>query len=144
MIQLRLDVRCDAPGVTFEVTSNHLEVHRMQDFEGGGTGEELSKRPEYFGWPVSKSEIFFTRRGSTDKSQAPGYTGSPIILAKLRKGQELRLKCFAKKVSDPSQAAVFSHHRIGHCQRSCKMVTMYGCWIRIRPTQQDAAYYLLV
>jgi hypothetical protein len=58
MIQLRLDVRCEVPGVTFEVTSNHLEVHRMQDFEGGGTGEELLKRPEYFGWPVSKSAIF--------------------------------------------------------------------------------------
>jgi len=59
MIQLRLDVRCDTPGVTFEVTSNHLEVHRMQVFEGGGTGDELSKRPEYFGWPVSKSVFFF-------------------------------------------------------------------------------------
>ena len=59
MIQLRLDVRCDTPGVTFEVTSSHLEVHRMQDFEGGGTGEELLKRPEYFGWPVSKSAVFF-------------------------------------------------------------------------------------
>jgi hypothetical protein len=60
MIQLRLDVRCDTAGVTFEVTSNHLEVHRMQDFEGGGTGEELSKRPEYFGWPVTKSAIFLS------------------------------------------------------------------------------------
>ena len=59
MIQLRLDVRCDTPGVTFEVTSNHLEVHRMQVFEGGGTGDELSKRPEYFGWPVSKSVFCF-------------------------------------------------------------------------------------
>lgn len=60
MIQLRLDVRCDTAGVTFEVTSNHLEVHRMQDFEGGGTGEELEKRPEYFGWPVTKSAVFLS------------------------------------------------------------------------------------
>ena len=60
MIQLRLDVRCDTAGVTFEVTSSHLEVHRMQDFEGGGTGEELGKRPEYFGWPVTKSAIFLS------------------------------------------------------------------------------------
>jgi DNA-directed RNA polymerase II subunit RPB3 len=133
MIQLRLDVRCDTPGVTFEVTSSHLEVHRMQDFEGGGSEEELSKRPEYLGWPVSKSAVFLSFIvAQLMDFQAPGYIGPPITIAKLRKGQELRLKCFAKKAGRTTQGCkIHSNQGIGHRQRSRKMVTMYSCWVRI-------------
>ncbi|THH31801.1 hypothetical protein EUX98_g2374, partial [Antrodiella citrinella] len=63
-----------------DVTSNHLEIGTMPD-EMDEEGDELSKRPDNFGIPVGKNE--------------PGV--APVLLCKIRKGQELRVRCIAKK-----------------------------------------------
>lgn len=58
MIQLLLNVRCETPGTTLHVTSNHLEIYAMRDnFGPSNTGEEVLKRGEDFGLPVSKSMV---------------------------------------------------------------------------------------
>lgn len=60
MILLHLNVRCDTPGTTLEVTSNHLQMEALQEPwnpHGGSSGEELTKRGEGFGLPVSRSML---------------------------------------------------------------------------------------
>ncbi|KAG1732220.1 DNA-directed RNA polymerase II, subunit 3 [Suillus paluster] len=80
-IELRLDVLCN-DNRTMDVTSNHLEVIPINYSEGGDNpGEELTKRGEDFGQPVGKN-----------KADVP-----PVLICKIRKGQELRLRCVAKK-----------------------------------------------
>ncbi|EJD53687.1 insert subdomain of RNA polymerase alpha subunit [Auricularia subglabra TFB-10046 SS5] len=85
-VQLELKVSCNTDNRTLDVTSNHLEVVPMDSYDnfdmgGPATGEELSRRVENFGHPVGKH----------DPSVAP------VLIAKLRKGQELKLRCIAKK-----------------------------------------------
>ncbi|KAJ8587456.1 hypothetical protein M405DRAFT_821574 [Rhizopogon salebrosus TDB-379] len=77
-IELRLDVSCN-DNRTMEVTSNHLEVIPYQDEVS--SGDELTKRGEDFGQPVGKN-----------KADVP-----PVLICKIRKGQELKLRCVAKK-----------------------------------------------
>ncbi|KAF7315646.1 Mechanosensitive ion channel protein [Mycena indigotica] len=83
-IQLKLDVACHS-NTTMDVTSNHLEVTPYgtdyNDMGEGEAGDEPSKRGEYFGHPVGKNDP----------------DASPVLLCKIRKGQELRLRCIAKK-----------------------------------------------
>ncbi|KAJ6499282.1 DNA-directed RNA polymerase II, subunit 3 [Mycena sanguinolenta] len=84
-VQLRLDVACDN-NTTMDITSNHLEVssYQLNDFDNvgeGEAGEEPSKRGEYFGYPVGKND-----------PDVP-----PVLICKIRKGQELKLRCIAKK-----------------------------------------------
>ncbi|TFK44711.1 DNA-directed RNA polymerase [Crucibulum laeve] len=81
-ILLVLNVACHDDN-TMDVTSSHLEVvpfpeetEMMPD-----PGEELSRRGDYFGHPVGKNE--------------PGV--APVLLCKIRKGQELKIRCTAKK-----------------------------------------------
>ncbi|KAA1474279.1 RBP11-like subunits of RNA polymerase [Dentipellis sp. KUC8613] len=83
-IELRLDVACN-DNRTMDITSNHLDV--VVPSAGGWDedpieqGEELSKRTEKFGHPVGKGE--------------PSIP--PVLIGKIRKGQELKLRCIAKK-----------------------------------------------
>lgn len=57
MVELTLDVRCDLPGTTMNVTSNHLQLRPIHDQYGTtANSEELNKRSLDFGMPVSKSE----------------------------------------------------------------------------------------
>jgi len=81
-ILLVLHVSCN-DDTTMNVTSDHLEVHPFPVDENHPTepGEELSKRGEYFGHPVGKHD--------------PGVP--PILICKIRKGQELKIRCIAKK-----------------------------------------------
>ncbi|KAI0081215.1 RBP11-like subunits of RNA polymerase [Panus rudis PR-1116 ss-1] len=80
---LDINVSCSVAGETMNITSNHLEVVSQQDsFElEMNPGDELSKRPDNFGMPVGKSD------GSSE----------PILICKIRKGQELSARCVAKK-----------------------------------------------
>ncbi|KIL00707.1 hypothetical protein PAXRUDRAFT_821395 [Paxillus rubicundulus Ve08.2h10] len=83
-IELRLDVVCN-DNRTMAVTSNHLEVVEFTSNTGttepSQEGDELTKRAEGFGHPVGKND--------------PSV--HPVLICKIRKGQELRLRCVAKK-----------------------------------------------
>lgn len=79
-IELRLDVSCN-DNRTMDVTSNHLEVIPPTYTDGDNPGDELTKRGEDFGQPVGKN-----------KADVP-----PVLICKIRKGQELKLRCVAKK-----------------------------------------------
>ncbi|PSR78149.1 hypothetical protein PHLCEN_2v7558 [Hermanssonia centrifuga] len=62
--------------------ANHLEIFSGAiGVDVGETGEELSKRVDDFGLPVGKL--------------TPGVP--PVLIAKIRVGQELKLRCVAKK-----------------------------------------------
>ncbi|KAI0331046.1 insert subdomain of RNA polymerase alpha subunit [Cubamyces sp. BRFM 1775] len=85
-IELVLNVACHDGGRTMDVTSNMLEVVPTTrpgygGFDDADGGEELAKRVENFGHPVGKED--------------PAVP--PILICKIRKGQELRVRCIAKK-----------------------------------------------
>ncbi|KAI0305410.1 DNA-directed RNA polymerase [Multifurca ochricompacta] len=82
-IELVLNVACNE-NRTMDITSNHLDVVPRGGYgwrEEVDDGEEIAKRSENFGHPV----------GNNDPSVPP------ILICKIRKGQQLRVRCIAKK-----------------------------------------------
>ncbi|EKM54464.1 uncharacterized protein PHACADRAFT_258319 [Phanerochaete carnosa HHB-10118-sp] len=79
-VVLQLNIRCETAGEHLDVTSNHLEfVNLSNNYDD--PGEEISKRPENFGYPVGKND--------------PNVP--PVLIARIGKGQEIRARCIAKK-----------------------------------------------
>ncbi|KAI0280985.1 hypothetical protein BGY98DRAFT_960338 [Russula aff. rugulosa BPL654] len=82
-IELVLNVACNESR-TMDVTSNHLDVVARGGFgwrEEVDDGEEIARRSETFGHPVGKNDT----------------SSQPVLICKIRKGQELRVRCIAKK-----------------------------------------------
>ncbi|KAI0318282.1 hypothetical protein OF83DRAFT_1057155 [Amylostereum chailletii] len=81
-IELTLNVACHE-NKTMDITSNHLDFVIKQQWNGEyyEDGEEVSKRVENFGHPVGKNDP----------------DAQPVLIAKIRKGQELKVRCIAKK-----------------------------------------------
>jgi DNA-directed RNA polymerase II subunit RPB3 len=87
-----------------DITSNHLELIPPNEYNyrgnpGPPAGEEMAKRVPNFGLPIGKSKLKCNisvnpiLRSPADDPNVP-----PVLIAKIRKGQELRLKCVVKKV----------------------------------------------
>ncbi|KAH9978985.1 hypothetical protein BGW80DRAFT_1282232 [Lactifluus volemus] len=82
-IELVLNVACNE-NRTMDITSNHLDVVARGGYgwrEEVDDGEEIARRSENFGHPVGKND--------------PSVP--PVLICKIRKGQELSVRCIAKK-----------------------------------------------
>ncbi|KAI5889546.1 RBP11-like subunits of RNA polymerase [Schizophyllum commune H4-8] len=81
-IELVLDVKCTEDNMSMDVTSKHLDVQNVQPGQpSGAEGDEMASRPPQFGWPVTYREP----------------DAEPILIARIRKGQALKVRCIAKK-----------------------------------------------
>jgi hypothetical protein len=72
----------------------------------------------------------------------------PVLICKIRKGQELRVRCIAKKVMLASTmtkaCAALSMHVLGYSKGTREVVPVRSGLLRIRPTQPPAAHDILV
>ncbi|KAF8313106.1 insert subdomain of RNA polymerase alpha subunit [Clavulina sp. PMI_390] len=77
-VVLQLHVKCEG-NETFHATSDHFNI--QPQYTTGDPAPEIEKRPAEFGTPAHQ-----TLKGM-----------KPILIAKLRKGQEIKLTCIARK-----------------------------------------------
>jgi hypothetical protein len=97
---LNLHVSCNDDN-TMNITSNHLDIMPFPEDQEQQTdpGEELSKRGEYFGHPVGKSEPTFHPRLLPINSQSPPFQRRPKRVTRFdlqdpeRAGTESQVYC---------------------------------------------------
>jgi len=121
-----------------EVTSNHLDIVVPGEWSSdpnrseGDAGDELTKRGERFGHPVGKStsSVFpyfcFIYLARTDDPNTP-----PVLICKIRKGQELKIKCIAKKVWQARNFCFQTQNFTGHSERARQVVSLLRSVFRI-------------
>jgi hypothetical protein len=65
-----------------------------------GDGEEIARRSENLGHPVGKSASTAERHPQpyTEFVYSGDPSAQPVLICKILKGQELRVRCIAKKV----------------------------------------------
>ena len=138
---LTLNVSCTEEEKTVNITSNHLEVQQQgYDFnDAENEGDELSKRVEYFGWPVGKSVLFFPRHIqlilTVLTSRQPHCRSRIDWKNQNRAGAETKVLC----EKGAATARVRMGHILtvfaGHRKRTREMVTMLCRRLRIRSLQ---------
>ncbi|KAL5528446.1 hypothetical protein ACEPAF_7582 [Sanghuangporus sanghuang] len=83
-VKLMLNVSCTEGSGNLDVTSEHLDVvppDYARIAESIDAGDEVSKRSEKFGHPVGQGDASI----------------NPVLLCKIRAGQEIKARCIAKK-----------------------------------------------
>ncbi|KAG8922097.1 45 kDa subunit of RNA polymerase II, partial [Tulasnella sp. 418] len=84
-VELRLHMKVQNTNETVSITSQHLEVGTEpfgDNYEE--STEQIDRRDPFFGHPVA-------HKSTADRPI------EPILIAKIRKGQELKVRCIAKK-----------------------------------------------
>ena len=99
------------------ITSNMLEVvptgrpGQYGSYDNDDGGEELAKRVENFGHPIGKGmySSMILVDGSPTLCVQDDPDVPPILICKIRMGQELKVRCIAKKVRPVVSSLLVDH-----------------------------------
>ena len=127
---------------------------REWDGEYYEDGDEVAKRDEHFGEPVGKSPLSLLPSSALQQSTSILHSRAdqqheifllgeegvpPVLICKIRKGQALKVRCIAKKVSYlihpyipyPYQRSSLTASTVspGPSKRALEMVSLLGCGV---------------
>lgn len=130
-----INLRVTASDQNLDVTSDHLDVEPVgiggMNYDEAETGEELSKRVENFGHPVGRGMLLKVMFSTTNVANIVqgDPTRRPVLICRLRPGQEIRIKCLARKVQGIrfTFLGLFIEHYSGDSKRTRKMVSLLCC-----------------